>query len=1143
MSKSNGAAPDGPQEAALPRRRVRATQRKPKPVRPDAKAEVGAPPADPPFTVPALLSQAVTVETPLPPPLPAHLPPPVTADPAAVARIASLSWAALQKELLLPAEPYSPRELALQAYFGETELFNLRELAGGSRALSPEGSPSKALADVIFLPGIMGSGLSLTHRGKTQPFWINLLRIAGEGIGSLQLPSTGDEVAATDPDHRTYSRTLLALSANWNMHPFGYDWRKDLGEAADRLAHYIERRLADRPVHIVAHSMGGLVARLFIARYPKLWDAMRGPDGDGGKLIMLGTPNYGSYAMVQVLTGAEKLVRWLAKLDLRNSLPEVVKILNTFEATYQMLPAPEKLAPELAALYQSGTWGEFPVLASHLDKAQNFHRELAAASATIDPERMVYIAGCNRRTLYKLDIVAPGEFRYHETLEGDGRVPFSLGLLPDVTTYYVDEDHGSLPSNRLVIKAIHELLVHNRTSALPQHPVITRSITARDGYWHRPIGEDLVGTKLENLAKRVKSGVKLPEEIAEQQAAEEALLRAALGEECPTRRLDSLRDQPTTRSQNPWPLTVALVYQKVTEVATPVLVMGTYRGAPATRRLAQVDEALEYWISQANDHAMLGGELGQISFIPARYKRKLKAKAVLLVSMGEEGRFTHHDLRYLMNNVATAVSSLGYPRFASVVLGTKAGTMSEERALLSLLQGVCDAMQNPSEVMPAKEANRVSHLTLIARDEKQFADLSVILENVEHSKLIDGLDVTFKPENFTTPPTPAPDAIGKSSPKGVINLPSDEAGPRITIERDGSRFRFSALVKGAVIPVREVDVQAFFPNSLSGRLMDSVTREEQETYGQLLTTTLFPIDFQELLAEPLTFILDRETAGLPWEMACFTHERRPGTQYFGPQLLLTRQFRTMLSPRPGLPPPRNQDLRVLIIADPAPEPEYQLPGARREGRAVVQMLSRIKQYSGLDIDVVERIGDAECDPLEILALILNGNFDVVHFAGHGVFNADHPSCGGWVFGKDRFLSAREIFQARQVPRLVFANACFSAEINQGPALTAEELNRNLAGIAEAFFERGVRNYLGTGWPVNDAQAEEFATEFYAQALLGLAADKITELSHLGETGEANPRPLGYAIAEGRNRIAHRGGSTWGAYQHYGQANDVLLSLS
>jgi CHAT domain-containing protein len=180
------------------------------------------------------------------------------------------------------------------------------------------------------------------------------------------------------------------------------------------------------------------------------------------------------------------------------------------------------------------------------------------------------------------------------------------------------------------------------------------------------------------------------------------------------------------------------------------------------------------------------------------------------------------------------------------------------------------------------------------------------------------------------------------------------------------------------------------------------------------------------------------------------------------------------------------------------------------------------QKDQLDIEVVDRIGATECDPIEILALILNQEFDVVHFAGHGIFDEKAPDKSGWVFGEDRVLSAREIFRARRVPRLVFANACFSAVVRPGEAFARDDTNRQLAGLAEAFFERGIHNYIGAGWPVDDEPAVRFAEIFYKRALDG-------------ET-------LGEALSAARLAILHQG-STWGAYHHYGQAEMPLVDVN
>jgi hypothetical protein len=50
----------------------------------------------------------------------------------------------------------------------------------------------------------------------------------------------------------------------------------------------------------------------------------------------------------------------------------------------------------------------------------------------------------------------------------------------------------------------------------------------------------------------------------------------------------------------------------------------------------------------------------------------------------------------------------------------------------------------------------------------------------------------------------------------------------------------------------------------------------------------------------------------------------------------------------------------------------------------------------------------------------------------------------------------------------------------------EEMRKQMTGLAQAFFARGIRNFIGACWAVDDACAEECARWFYAR-LFGLRA--------------------------------------------------------
>lgn len=75
-----------------------------------------------------------------------------------------------------------------------------------------------------------------------------------------------------------------------------------------------------------------------------------------------------------------------------------------------------------------------------------------------------------------------------------------------------------------------------------------------------------------------------------------------------------------------------------------------------------------------------------------------------------------------------------------------------------------------------------------------------------------------------------------------------------------------------------------------------------------------------------------------------------------------------------------------------------------EGRKVVKILRELQEQQYTDIRVEQRIGANECDPVELLALILREEFDLIHYSGHGDFDEKNPSKRGWILGKEHVLS-------------------------------------------------------------------------------------------------------------------------------------------
>jgi pimeloyl-ACP methyl ester carboxylesterase len=855
--------------------------------------------------------------------------------------IAQMGWDALEARLQTSTRGTthgSADEQALKEYFGEAEYHYVQQLAEQAHVLR---SRTSILGNVVLLPGIMGSYLTtVASSGDEDLIWVSLGRLALGRLERLQLtPPDGSkgvnpafQVKATGIDKRTYTRAMLWLRTRWHVEAFPYDWRQDIGYAADALATFIGRTFGEQPVHLVAHSLGGLVARSFICRHHELWRRMRQNDqSQGGRLIMLGTPNFGSFAISQALTGIEPLVRLLAAADVVHNLTELLDILNTFVGTYQMLPAPSKIPAPMQAIYRQQSWGLPSVLQQHLDRALQFHSELEKPE-TIDPERMIYIAGSGQETLAGLSIVTPGEFDYTITHDGDGRVPYALGLLPDVPTYYVNASHGDLLRDERVLMALDELLTRGSTVSLAVHPPRARTLAVDGTHWRRSIDEQHISNEVEDIAQRAKQDMAGPDEV---RRVEETLMRASMGQAQATKPLARVEER-TKRSKAPgrMPLRVEVVLGDITYVEAPIVVVGHYKGIPPVRAEGAIDEALGFWISRIGARGMIGAGLGELFFVPVN-NHQIAAKAVLLAGMGEPGQFSRNDLRYLSTNVAYAIAALGHDRFASVVIGSGEGNLPKEGALRAMLRGVGDAQTR----LNAQE--RLQQVILIEYDEAYYKDMADIVQRLAKDNPIPELQIDVSLQKL-----PAQKRGRRRAKERPVDLPATPLpGTRITVERDRDVFSFSALSETAVIPVRQVAVQAHFATGATERLMRSHTQEEQERYGQLLYTYLIPEDFRRVIDDekPLTLILDRSTAAFPWEMAGFRGTRGP--IFFGPHLRLTRQFRTLLSTAPGVAPPLNSTLKVLVIADPAREPELQLPGARQEGREVVTVLNHFKRRS------------------------------------------------------------------------------------------------------------------------------------------------------------------------------------------------------
>lgn len=135
-------------------------------------------------------------------------------------------------------------------------------------------------------------------------------------------------------------------------------------------------------------------------------------------------------------------------------------------------------------------------------------------------------------------------------------------------------------------------------------------------------------------------------------------------------------------------------------------------------------------------------------------------------------------------------------------------------------------------------------------------------------------------------------------------------------------------------------------------------------------------------------------------------------------------------------------------------------------------------------------GPSEATRTEVLRHLLLRSYDVLHYAGHCVYDESNPARQGWVFtdgDPPDLLSPHELNRIDRIPKFVFSNAC---ESGITPDRSEEREVALAPGFAEAFFKRGVANFVCTAWPVDDGAARTLAVTLYSHLLASIATRNV-----------------------------------------------------
>ncbi len=1097
-----------------------------------------------------------------------------------------------------------------------------REMTHGSRDVQIKGN-------VIIIPGMLGSQLtSQDASGKFEHIWISPRHIVDGHLGRLRLDESGRSeadpefrVSATGVLKRYYGELMLSLAEHWNVRTFCYDWRKDFKIIAAELHAVISQFPEREPVHIVAHSTGGLVAHWYIKQFSERWNAS-GKDKLPARLIMLGTPNYGLFSAPLALTGQLALIRWVDMLDAKHDHKSFRTIVNSFPSLYQLIPAPQKIRKGLQEkLYDPRTYGVDSAISQlHLRNAQIDHAELAKTLDVADPTRMVYIAGDNQPTF--VDIHDPnhlteltGEVSPHELFiapnrlngrrnhpasknvihqvfvvgtAGDGSSAHKLCVLKNAPTLYIEESHANLKSHPGVLAAIDRLLQVDLDQATLDRVAYSHGLYRDDSEkrQHKQLKKQEAEARLtqswkndleqlESMVRRVYfRGSNPPTRLQvneDEQPIRDLLVRGFLtGRQ--QRRNSLAFDIPVDQPK----ITISVLHGDITKTdeiyadqpAIEAIALGHYYGSKPMGMMRNLDKEISSYfsdqpqsagadnnqtgedqliLSQYTQRGVIRGELGQPFFMQDPRPNRV-GRVIVIAGMGIPGRFNEPELMMLVRELCWSLGRMGKRHLATALIGSGRDHLSISTVVTGWVRGIKHALTGAEHPL--------SHITFVSDDAQKVLDFDTFIrhhqEALTHEKRMTIIYDPLTEKDKVKLEEHAREAMIKKVLRGKqSNNDAGELSTRITVSMTGNKYRFGAITNTASIPERDLYLDPKLVKQANQMLVEEGDLARQLEWGKFMEKLLIPEDLRgQLYANnPLVMMLDPTSARIHWELLAHSEPVAGAPissnsadikhDFWGTSRGFTRQLRTTFAAPPDPPAPIARLLRVLVVADPAADAP--LVGAQEEGIYVADLFERFNSLycdSRNRVEVVRLFGPREATRTTVLRHLMMRTYDVLHFCGHCIYDEEDSSASGWIFSDKERLSAYEFTRIDRIPKFVFSNACDSG-------ITSEGLNKwsiDLApSLAEAFFERGVSNFVCTAWPVDDRAARDFALTLYA-SLLGMYSQN-GNLIDINSYQKLPVCKMHEAMKNARLAIAEPPNDmhTWGAYQHYGNPYFRLMN--
>lgn len=177
---------------------------------------------------------------------------------------------------------------------------------------------------------------------------------------------------------------------------------------------------------------------------------------------------------------------------------------------------------------------------------------------------------------------------------------------------------------------------------------------------------------------------------------------------------------------------------------------------------------------------------------------------------------------------------------------------------------------------------------------------------------------------------------------------------------------------------------------------------------------------------------------------------------------------------------RTSELRILLIASNTEPP---IDGVDIETQ---KLRDYLRSQDSIPVEVTF-LPSERATYEQVQTELKSGNYDVIHYAGHGYYKGDSPEESSLYFWTEENkqgdivpMKATELkmLLGQSEARLMYLSSCYGTTTGGKTAL----LDDDFLGLADAVAQAGVPSVLGFRWPVSDEGACEMALAFYRSLL-------------------------------------------------------------